>query len=766
MKKNLFWLIFFTVFLGNFSALAKEKKSESGKKISSEKSIKILGSERVDDQTIISYLDVNGLEKNSQKAFDNSVKNLYASDLFSEAKIHRDDKKIIVEVKENPLVSDVKFVGNKKLEDDALQSEITLKKRGIFTKAKLQNDLKRINDIYLKSGRFLTKIEPKIIQKEQNRVEIIFEIFEGKKAKIENIYFVGNASFKDQDLLDEISTSKSKWYKFLSSSDTYDADRIEFDKEKLRRFYGSKGYADFATISSIAQISPTKDSFFITFLIEEGIKYKVGEVNVVNHIEKFDAKILEKEVLIKSRKTYNADLVEKTVDKMVEVMSEKSYAFAHVEPFLKRDRDNKIIDIDFVINETPRIYINRIKIFGNTRTLDEVIRRELRFREGDPYNVNRINRSKQRLENLAFFEKVEFKTKRLGESDKVDLEIEIKEKKTGELNLGIGYSTVNRVTANAGIRERNLGGTGQELGFSVQKSYSQFNGEVNYTKPYFLGHAIDAGFDLSKFQQNKRNTLIYDQDLDSLVVRGNYSITEFLSHQIHYTLSSQTIGDIDSSASVGIQNLAGSFVSSGVGQSLIYDRRNNRLNPKSGYYLSISQDFAGLGGDIKTLKHEGSAGYYLPTFSEDYILKFLARGGMVKGIGQDVRSNYGFFLGGNNFRGFQFAGIGPRVASDGSSIGGKVYYVGTMEFMFPLGLPRDLGINGILFSDNGTVKGVDNISKQSTAINDSGSLRSSYGFSLSWASPMGPIRLDFSRIAKKEAYDRTQNFRFSFGTTF
>ena len=759
-SKTLSLAIFLLFFLRYFSAFATETL------------IEIKGNERLEESVIISHLDINGLKKNSSKALQDSLKKLYESDLFLESKIYRQNSKIIVEVKENPIVSDVKIIGNKKMEDEALQSELSLKKRVIFTKSKLQSDLKRINEIYLKSGRFLAKIDPKIIQKDQNRIELIFEIFEGPKAKISNIYFVGNAAFSDAQLNDEISTKESKWWKFLSSSDTYDSDRIEFDREKLRRFYGSRGYADFATISAISQIAPTKDNFFVTFLLEEGIKYDVGEVNIINHIPKFDESILKKEILIKNGKVYNSDLIEKTIDKMVEVMSEKSYAFAHIEPVLKRNREEKIIDIDFVIQETPRIYINQIRVFGNTRTLDEVIRRELRFREGDAYNITRINRSKQRLENLGFFEKVTFSTKRIAETDKVDIEIEVKEKKTGELNLGVGYSTVDQLSLNAGIKERNLFGSGRELGFNIQKSFSRLTSEVNYTKPYFLDLPIDVGFDIFKYEMTRRNTLVYDQNSQGITFRGDYSITEFLKHQLHYSYSDQTIGNIDPSASIGIKNLAGNFVNSAVGQTLTYDRRNNRINPTSGYYASASQEYTGVGGDIRTLKHEGSAGYYLPLFSDDYTLKFLARGGAIDGLGQDVRSNYGFFLGGNNFRGFEYAGLGPRVinssgsAVGGDVVGGKIYYVGTAELRFPLGLPKDLGINGILFSDNGTVKGADYISKSSTSVADSGSLRSSYGLSLAWASPMGPIRLDFSRVAKKEIYDRTQNFRFSFGTNF
>ncbi len=733
----------------------------------------INGNERVDEETIISLLDVSGLKRNSAKSLQESVKKLYESDLFLESKIYRQNEQIIVEVRENPLISDVKFVGNKKIENEALQSEVASKKRTVFTRAKLQNDLKRINEIYLKSGRFLTKIDPKIIQKDQNRVELIFEIFEGPKAKIGKIYFVGNHAFSDRELMEEVSTKESKWWKFLSSSDSYDSDRIEFDREKLRRFYGSNGYADFSMISSTAQITPQKDEFFVTFLLEEGIQYRVGEANIINHIDKFDASILNKEILVKTGKIYNSDLIEKTVDRMVEAMSEKSYAFAHVEPVLKRNREGKIMDVDFVLQQTPRIYIDQIRIAGNTRTMDSVIRRELRFREGDAYNVTKINRSKQRLENLGFFEKVEFKTKRIGETDKVDLEIEVKEKKTGELTLGVGYSTVDKVSANIGIKERNLFGTGQELGFNVQKSFARMSSEVNYTKPYFMNLPIDVGFDIFKYELNKRNSLIYDQSSAGITFRGDYMITEFLNHQLRYSYSEQTVSNIYSGASLSLRMLEGSYTSSGVGQTFSYDKRDNRLNPKDGYYATVSQDYSGLGGNINTIKHEGSAGYYVPTVSKDFILKFMARGGVIEGMGgQGVRSNYGFFLGGNNFRGFQYAGLGPRVQdSSGNSIGngvlgGKIYYVGTAEFLFPLGLPRELGINGILFSDNGTVKGVDPQSRAGANISDSGSMRSSYGFSIAWSSPLGPIRLDFSKIAKREKYDQTQTFRFSFGTNF
>lgn len=733
----------------------------------------IKGNQRIDDDIIKSYLSTDLKNHNfSKAAVDNSLKNLIESDLFLDAKIYSQDRKIIIEVKENPIISEVKFVGNKKIDDDALQAETSLKKRGIFTKYKLQNDLKRISEIYLKSGRFLTHIDPKIITKEENRVEVIFDINEGPKAKIAEIRLIGNHNFSDDDLLNEITTKRSKWYKFLSSSDVYDSDRIEFDKEKLRRFYAANGYADFTVISANSEISPSKDKFFITFLLEEGIKYKIGEINIVNHIAKFDEKLLDKAILFKSHKIYNADLIEKSIDKMVEIMSDNSYAFAHIEPVLKRNKEQKIIDIDFVIDETPRVYIDKITISGNTRTMDEVIRREIRLQEGDAFNITKINRSKQRIQNLAFFENVDFKTKRIGNTDKVDIEVVVKEKKTGELNFGIGYSTVDRATANIGLRERNLFGTGQELGINLQKSKYSLSSELNYTKPYFAKRAIDVGFDLFKYRADKRNTLVYDQASEGFTLRGDYAITEFLNHQIRYTHKSESITNVDPEASLNIKNLQGDYTSSIIGQSFLYDKRDSKIDPRDGYYLSLSQDYSGPGGTVRNIKYTGSAGIYIPTFSNDYVLKFLFRGGVIDGIGQDVRSNFSFFLGGNNFRGFEYAGLGPRTigtngsAVGGNAVGGNIYYVSTAEFRFPLGLPKELGISGILFTDIGTLKSVDNINKRYSDVADSGSLRQSYGLSISWASPMGPIRFDFSKVAKKEQYDRTQNFRFNFGTNF
>lgn len=735
--------------------------------------IKIIGNERIDDQTILSNLDVAYLRKGSLAAINKSLKKLYDLDLFSDVDIYQSEGFVIIKVTENPIIKDVIFQGNKKVDEDTLLAEIKLKKRAIYTKSKLESDIKRINDIYVKSGRFLTKIDPQIQKEDQNRINLIFKISEGKKAKIKNIYLVGNNVFSDQDLLDEVTTKKSKWFKPFSSSDSYDSDRMDFDKEKLRRFYNSKGYADFSVISANAQITPLKDKFYITFLLEEGIKYNFGEITIDNKVKKFDESLLKKSILTKKSKVYNADLVNNTIDKFTTILSENGYAFTNIEPVLKRNKEKKIIDIEYVIRETPRIYINEISITGNDRTLDKVIRRELRVREGDPFNITKINRSKQRIENLGFFEKVDFKTNRIGNSDKVNIAIEVKEKKTGELNFGIGYSTVDKMTGNIGIAERNLFGTGQEISVNTQKSSTRLSNEISYTKPYFMGRELAAGVDVFNYQLDKRDSLVYDQNSKGLTLRAGYAISEYIDHTIRYSYRDEEISNIEPTASPIIQSLKGKYVNSSIGQSLSLDKRDNKFDPKDGYYIGISQNYAGVGGDVEYLKHEGNASYYIPIINDNFVLKFSGRFGYIDGIGQDIKSNDNFFLGGNNFRGFEYAGIGPRAvvngtgsAIGGNAVGGKLYYVSTTEFRFPLGLPKELGINAALFHDIGTLKLVDNFNKQNTQIIDDGSLRSSYGLSLVWASPLGPIRLDFSKVNQSEVYDRTESFRFSFGTNF
>lgn len=728
----------------------------------------INGNQRIEDETIKSIIADIDLESKNLSQLNIALKKLYESELFVDVDIYQKDSNIIIDLVENPIILDIKFANNKKIDDEILEAEISSKKGDIYSKDKLKSDIKRINDIYIKSGRFLAKINPKIIQKEENRIEIIFDIFEGKKAKIAKINIMGNKNYSDQDLLDEITTKQSRWYKIFGTNDNYDSDRIEFDKEVLRRFYTERGYADFEVISAIAQISTSKDRFFISFLLSEGIKYNFGKIDVINNIRNFDTNLLQEKIDLKEGKIYNAKLVDDVVNKMVELMSDNGYAFGHVSPVLKRDKINNIIDINFVVNQTPKIYINKINISGNGRTKDEVLRRELRIREGDPYNLTHINRSKQRLMNLGFFEEVNFETNRIS-NDKIDLEITVTERKTGELNFGFGYSTVDRLNGNIGIRENNLFGTGQSLGINSRISTNTSSNEISYSRPWLFGREITGGIDIFNNQIDSFQTISYNQDTKGASFFVNYPILEYINHRVTY---SYRVNDVtnEGSNSLAIEELVGNNTISSIGHSLSLDKRDNNMMPSSGYYITLSQTRAGMGGNIDYFKNELVAGYYLPIFRDDVVLKLLGKFGHIDGIGMDVRINDNFYLGGFNFRGFEYAGIGPRVQNDdgsfGDAIGGKSYYVTTAEIRFPTGLPKEMGINTSLFVDAGTVRVVDDDIRNRTNIIDTGSIRASYGLSLAWSSPLGPIRLDFSRISKSEEYDRTESFRFGFGNNF
>jgi outer membrane protein insertion porin family len=728
----------------------------------------ISGNQRIGIDNIKSLISDINLKSGDISDINQSLKKLYESDLFLDVKIYKKESDIIIDLIENPIILDIKFANNDKIDDEILESEISLEEGGFYSKNRLKSDIKRINDIYIKSGRFLAKIDPKIIQKEDNRIEIIFDIDEGKKAKIAKISLIGNENFSDQDLLDEITIKQSRWYKIFGTNDSYDSDRVEFDKEMLRRFYTARGYADFEVISAISQIAPTKDKFFISFLLSEGIKYNFGNSKIINNIHNFDDKLLEDQIDLQEGQIYNAQLVDKTIDKMIKIMSDNGYAFSHINPVLERDKINNIINIKFIINQTPRIYINSINISGNNRTKDEILRRELRISEGDPYNLTKINRSKQRLQNLGFFEKVNFDTKRIS-NDQIDLNIEITEKKTGELNFGLGYSSVDKINGNIGIKENNLFGTGQELGINSRISSYSMSNDINYSKPWLFDREIRGGINVFSNEIDSYNSVSYDQKSKGIVLSASYPILEYINHRISYSYQDNEINDIDST-SIVIQELLGKYSTSAISHFISLDKRDNRLKPTSGYYINLSQKRSGFGGDIKYFKNEITAGYYIPIYSDIWIVKLLAKYGHIDSIGQDVRINDNFFLGGYNFRGFDYAGIGPRVKNDdgtyGDAVGGKNYYVGTAELKFPTGLPKEIGIDSSLFLDVGTVRMIDNSIKNKANIIDDASIRASYGVSLTWSSPLGPIRLDFAKILKQEEYDKMEGFRFSFGNNF
>lgn len=730
----------------------------------------IKDNQRIESSTIESYIDIKAGDVFDQKKVNESLKKMFATGLFSDVSVARSGSSVVITVVENPIINKVSFEGNKRINDDTLSSEVELQSRSVYTRAKVQQDTKKIQDAYRKSGRFSVDVEPKIVKLDQNRVDLIFEINEGKKTTISKIYFVGNKRFDDDKLKKAINTNESRWYSFYSGNDTYDPDRVSFDKELLRKFYVSRGYADFKVLSSTAEITKDKKSFVLTFTVEEGEKYNFGKMKVTSSLQSIQVDNLYEEVKSKEGELFNATLVDDTVDGITGKLNDMGYAFVDINPKYDRDETNRIMGVTYQISEGPKVYIDKINITGNVRTLDKVVRRELRIAEGDPYNAAKIRRSQQNIQNLGFFDKVELDSKRSDEAqDKANIELKVKEKSTGELSFGAGFSTNDGALGNVSIREKNLLGKGQDLRLSLQKSQNNLTSSLSFTEPYFMDKNISSGFDLWNTSSSREDYAASSIDSYGLALRGSYSITEYLRHTIKYIIKQDNVTNIRSDASTLVKSQEGSTMASIIGQSLMYDKRDNRFEPTSGYFILLDENIAGIGGDVNYIRHEITTGYYRPVYGEDFILRLTAAGGYVSGYGgKDVRFADNFRLTGRQIRGFENIGFGPTdftENAEGTVLGGKRYYAQTTELGIPLSfLPDELGFKSYIFHDLGSITGLD--APDNPLIIDKDTLHASYGLGLSWTSPLGPLNVSYAVPYLKDSFDRTQRLQFDFGTRF
>ena len=572
----------------------------------------IEGVQRIEPATVRSYLLVQEGDEADPERIDRSLKSLYGTGLFSDVNIREDGSTLIVRVVENPIVNRVAFEGNRHIKDETLESEATLKPRVIFTRTKVQSDVQRILTLYRQSGRFAATVEPKIIELPQNRVDVVFEINEGPVTSIETIRFIGNEAFSDATLREVIRTKQSRWWRFLSSDDTYDPDRLALDRELLRRFYLSEGYVDFRVQSAVAELTPNREEFFVTFTIEEGDRYRVGNLSVSSMLPGLQKGSLTDAVTFESGDWYDANQVEKTIEKLGDAAGTLGYAFVDIRPRLERNREKKTIDIVFEVKEGPRVYVERIDITGNVRTMDEVIRREFRLVEGDAFNAAKLRRSRQRIQDLDFFEKVSVEQVPGSAPDKAVVKVAVEEKSTGSLSVGAGFSTGSGFLGDISIRERNFLGRGQDVQASVMIGQRQQQVDLSFTEPYFLGKEIAAGGDLFFVQTDRQSESSFDTTTIGGDLRANYPLTEHLRQGWRYTLKQTDVNNVPSDASVFIKEAQGTESYSEVSHSLTYDRRDSRINPTEGYYAKHTVDVAGLGGSAKYVRNRVDAGYYYP----------------------------------------------------------------------------------------------------------------------------------------------------------
>lgn len=728
------------------------------------RAISVEGNQRIENATVLSYMTVKAGDAFDADRIDASLKALFATGLFQDVVMKRNGDNLVVAVKENPIVNRVVFEGNRRLDDERLSSEVQIKARQAFSRTKVQAEVQRILDVYRRQGRFSATVEPKTIQLDQNRVDLVFEISEGPVTGVRAINFVGNSEFSDGTLREAIQTKESAWYRILSNDDTYDPDRLTFDREMLRRYYLREGYADFRVLSAVAELTPDRKDFIITFTVEEGPRYRFGKVDVTSSLKGLDVEAVRNVVISSEGDWYDATAVDDTIDALSNVVSDLQYQFVDVQPKIKRNKDQQTIDVTYDISEGQHMYVERIDITGNVRTMDKVVRREISMIEGDPFNNSKLKRSEQRIKDLGFFERVETTTEQGSAPDRSVVNVNVTEQSTGEIVLGAGYSTSDGVLGDISLRERNLLGRGQDLRLGTTLSMSRSEIDLSFTEPYFLDRDLAAGFDLFRTTQDYQSESSYDERSTGGTLRMSYPLSEHLRQKPYYKFSSTTVRNIADTASQFIKDDAGTKVASLIGQELTYDRLDSKLDPSDGWYVKLITDFAGLGGTSRYARGRVSGGYYYPlTREKDWILSATSEIGVIQGLGKKIGLADRFFLGGDTLRGFKTAGIGPRDSSTGDALGGKQFARGSIELAFPLGLPAEVGLRGYAFVDAGvlTKSGI-----HDPLVEDDMTPRVSSGVGLAWKSPMGPIRVDLAAPLKKESYDKTQFFRFSFGTRF
>ena len=737
--------------------------------------IRIEGNQRIEEGTIRSYMLVQPGDAFDPDRIDRSLKTLYATGLFQDVTLTRDGSTLVAKVVENPIVNRIAFEGNKKLNDEQLRAELQLRARAVGTPQLAAADRQRLLDLYAKRGRFAATVEPKIIRLDQNRVDVVFEINEGETTLVSRIAFVGNHAFSESRLREVINSREQAFYRLLSTSDEYDPEKINFDKELLRRFYLKNGYADIEIKDATAELTPDRRAFFVTFTIDEGERYKVAKVTVNSKLRNLNGDDLRSLVPINPGDTYDGDMVEKTSTALQDAVQTRGYAFVDVKPEIARDKEKKTVDLVFEVGEGPRVYIERLDIVGNTRTKDKVIRREFRLAEGDAFNAATVRRSRQRLQDLGYFNSVVVQPSQGSAPDRAIVTTTVDEKATGELTLGGGFSTDAGALVQAGLRERNLVGTGIDASVNGVLAQKRSQVDLSVTDPYFLDRNLVAGFDLFTVRNNNQDIAAYNERRTGGALRLGYEFNEHLRQAWTYTIVDRNVYDVQSGASIYVQNQAGGSLLSQLGQTLTLDYRDSRTDPRDGFIVRLGTDVAGLGGTARYFRTKLDSTYFIPLEGllgdPDWGVAISAGGGYLAQLGKEEKIIDRFFLGGDNLRGFQSGGAGPHAVGSNSidSVGGRLIYTQSTELRFPLPISADLGLTGRSFVDVGSLSQVSRVTGANGVIAqvfDDAAPRMGVGVGVSWKTPFGLINIDIAQAVLKRKYDQTQLFRFGFGTRF
>jgi outer membrane protein insertion porin family len=740
--------------------------------------IDVQGNRRIDTETVRSYFHALSDGRFDEAARDAALKALLATGLFDKVTIDRAGERLVVHLAEAPVLDRVAFEGNKKIQDKELNAVVESKPRGPLQRAVVQADVGRIIEAYRHAGRDDVRVVRQIIDRGNDRVDLIYVVSEGAKTTVRQIDFEGNRVFGKRQLAAVIKTSATNMLSFLTGGDAYDPDRIAADREQLRLYYRGKGYADASVPAARAEYDPATHGFTLTFSIDEGPLYHFGDISIACNVPGLDGEKLRGLLLARSGAVFDGNALDKSTDLLAVELAKLGFPFAQALPRTTRDAAAKRIDVVFTIDQGPRSYVERIDIHGNTRTRDYVIRREFDIAEGDATNKALIDRAERRLKNLNYFKTVKISMKPGSAQDRVVLDVEVAEQSTGEFTISGGYSTTDGLLAEVKLGDRNFLGTGKAL--SASASYGQYGRgfDLAASEPYFLGTRVSAGIDLYYKQTDASPYQSYGSNIYGATMRVGTPLTEQLGVQYRYSIYNQNVTldptSLAAAPSLPIQQaaLAGPAWVSAVGSTVTYSTLDDNKNPTSGIKSQLSQDLAGLGGDVKFLRTTEDVRTYHP-INDDVVSLLRAQGGYVTGWGgQQVPLMNSFFGGPTMVRGFAPNGFGPRDVTPGTTmdnVGGSMYWATTAELQSAIpGVPKEYGLKATAFVDAGSVfrySGPTTFpgSAQSLQLANSNVVRSSVGAGLTWASPFGALTVDYAMPLSKAAYDVVQPLRFSAG---
>jgi outer membrane protein insertion porin family len=731
--------------------------------------VTIEGNERVDAATILSYAGIKRGDEVSAAALNDAYQRILNSNLFEKVELVPQGSTLLIRVQEYPIVNVISIEGNKRLKDEKLTELIKSQPRRVYSPALAESDAAAIAEAYRVAGRLAAQVTPKIIRRSDNRVDLVFEITEGRVVEIERLSFVGNRAFSDRRLRQVLETKQAGLLRNLIQRDTYVAERLQLDRKVLTDFYLSRGYIDFQVLDASAEVSRERDATFVTFTVREGVPYSIGNVTTVSEVAGLDAADFAAVQKIRTGQTYTPLLIDNNITRMETLALKKGLNFIRVEPRITRNDRGQAVDIEFAIVRGERIFVERIDIEGNTTTLDQVIRRQFRTVEGDPFNPREIRQAAERIRALGFFADAQVNTDQGSAADQVVVKVGVEEQPTGSLSFGLSYSVSNGTGFNIGFSETNFLGRGQKLSLAISTASANQNSNFSFTEPALLGR--DLSFTIGGFYRTSQSDFsVYDTRNIGFSTGLGFPVGEQSNLDLRISLAEDRLYNYTGNSPILIAEAArGTLTTFSLGYTYEFDNRITGLNPKGGVLLRFGQDFAGLGGDNEYIKTTALALAETKVFNEEVTLRAIFEGGAIASLGGNVTRVTDRFFGNGKIRGFEPNGIGPRDlgATNVDALGGNLFAVARFEADFPLGLPEEYGITGGAFLDVGSVWSLDNTAGfGGSTVDDSFTPRASVGLSVFWTTPIGPLRFNFSRAIQKEDFDKEQNFDLTISTKF